>query len=79
MFEVFDDFLHTGTWHTHHHEDENRFYCALKLIVERPDFSAEKMRDYMAAHQSVAGEYGEEINDYVIAAETVRAFVKARC
>jgi len=47
MYHVFDNFLGTGTWHTRHRHDIERFNEALAQVVWCEDFNAERMARHM--------------------------------
>jgi hypothetical protein len=74
MYEVFDEFLATQAWRNRHSADEERFYCALRIIVTDPRFNAQDMRRYML--RAAPGDE-ETINHYVSLAEVVSAYVRA--
>jgi hypothetical protein len=76
MYEAFDDFLTTQTWHKHNHEDEEQFYCTLRTIINEPQFSAEKMRAYMLRE---APDHEDAIDQYVRMAQAVSDYVRANC
>jgi hypothetical protein len=76
MYDVFDEFLTTQTWHTMSHSDGDRFFCALRSVVEDPEFRPERMRQYMLRR---APEHEEAIDDYVKLAVAVVGYVRAQC
>jgi hypothetical protein len=47
MYDVFDNFLGTGTWHTRHRYDTERFNQALGQVVRSEEFNADRMADHM--------------------------------
>ena len=47
MYQAFDKFLKTPTWHTPHAFDTNRFNNALALVVDEDDFNPDAMGEYM--------------------------------
>lgn len=53
MYSAFDKFLATGTWHTGHPLDDERFYTALATVVRNPDFNADALGDYMRSAKGV--------------------------
>ena len=53
MYEAFDRFMETSTWHTQHPNDQMRFFRALDLVVWSPDFNADSMADHMRANKNV--------------------------
>lgn len=79
MYEVFDNFLNTPTWHTNHDNDQGRFYQALKTVVENPNFNPEEMGNYFRETKQVSSEdhpYADRIDDLVKSAWNVLDFLK---
>ena len=81
MYEVLDNFLLTGTWHTRHASDEQRFYEVLDQIVWQDEFNAERMAEYMRRKMNL--HYGDNespfamaIHHYRTSAGAVRDFLK---
>jgi hypothetical protein len=54
MYEAFDKFLTSHTWHSGKDGDRRRFYVALNEVVHEPAFDPEQMGDYMRAKFGVA-------------------------
>jgi hypothetical protein len=81
MYEVFDKFLSTDTWHTPHAFDGKRFFQALHAVVSNPGFSPDKMGDYFREKKSVTrGDghpYEGHIDDLVRQAWAVREYREA--
>jgi hypothetical protein len=48
MYQAFDKFLATDTWHTTHPLDTKRFYQALDQVVRDDAFNADAMPMYIA-------------------------------
>lgn len=46
MYEAFDTFLATETWHTSHNFDDQRFNLALNQVVRNAEFDPERMAEY---------------------------------
>lgn len=46
-YSVFDSFCKIPTWDTPHALDEQRFYLALKQVIDDSTFSPEEMGDYI--------------------------------
>lgn len=57
MYDVFDRFLATSTWHTGHPTDLERFNQALDKVVREPDFNADQMADYIRGQVGVTDEH----------------------
>lgn len=47
MYDAFDGFLRVDTWHTQHRLDEERFFRALRTVVERNDFNPDALGTYI--------------------------------
>ena len=81
MYDTFDSFLTTSTWDHHNHEDEERFYCALRTIVHKENFDPEEMRVYM--QRKILERYGSEdaftetVDRYVNAASIIQHYIRA--
>jgi len=81
MYEVLDNFLLTGTWHTRHPSDERRFYEVLDQIVWQDEFNADRMAEYMRRKLNLL--YGDNESPFAMAvahyqtsAWAVRDFLK---
>jgi hypothetical protein len=83
MYEALDTFLnHHTTWSSRHENDQERFFCAIKPLVEHPDFNPDLMGEYMrrkAEGTLEAQALDREIRYYVAAAWAVRRYLRARC
>lgn len=79
MYEVFDAFLKTETWHTDHPNDEERFYKALAKIVRNDGFNADNMGGYILQFTELGPEDGRRghVDKLVSNAWAVRDFLKA--
>ena len=82
MYEVFDNFLETKTWHTRHPSDEARFYLALNRVVKDSKFSADEMGEYMREKTKPPGTvknhpFEFSIGHYVTEAWTVKGYLEA--
>jgi hypothetical protein len=82
MYQVFDGFIGTDTWHTGHALDESRFFLALNQIVRDPDFSPDAMGDYLrsklsATYDRDSNPFEPAVLHYVSAAWAVREFLAA--
>ena len=82
MYEAFDSFLETDTWHSGHPSDEDRFFQALALEVGTPDFDPDRMGDYMRSRcgilrYDVNVALNHAIDGYVAAAWAVRRYLEA--
>lgn len=83
MYEAFDQFLRTDTWHTGHDTDRARFFTALAGVVENPDFNADTMGDHMRAAKRVDRDnpdhvgYESAIENLVSDASAVRDYLDA--
>jgi hypothetical protein len=81
MYEAFNSFLATDTWHTAN--DEERFFKALALEVGKPDFNADSMGAYMRSrcgihrYDDVNVAFNHAIDRYVAAAWAVREYLRA--
>lgn len=53
MYEVFDGFLSTDTWHTGHPADDTRFYQALHHVIRKLGFNPDEMARYMREKKDV--------------------------
>ena len=84
MYEALDSFLRIGTWHTREAPDQERFFCALKTIINRPGFHPEEMGAYMKRKLEQQG-YPEDhaFHDvrlrYVHDAWAVKRYLEANC
>jgi hypothetical protein len=47
LYEAFDNFLNTGTWHTIHPNDEERFFVALEKVIKDSKFNPDQLGEYM--------------------------------
>jgi hypothetical protein len=54
IYEAFDNFMKTDTWHKSHPNDEMRFYQALDLVVWSPHFDPDRMAKHMRASRNVS-------------------------
>jgi len=82
MYEAMDTFLAPRTWSSRHENDQERFFCALRTIIDKPDFKADSMGEYMrkkAAGSIVADALDREVRHYVAAAWAVWRFLRAKC
>jgi hypothetical protein len=82
IYEVFNSFLQTGTWHTRHDTDIRRFFVALGKVVSDPDFNAEAMGSYMRNELGIdpddrATAYNDSIDLYTSDAWAVREYLGA--
>lgn len=82
MYEVFDTFLTSQTWHTREHADEERFFCELRTIIHKHRFSPKEMGKYMMEKQR--GQLTEEaltdaVDHYVELARVLKGFIQAKC
>ncbi|AZS22322.1 hypothetical protein [Caulobacter sp. FWC26] len=81
MYETFDRFLATDTWHTTHDNDQERFYVALSQVIDHPDFNPDQMGEYMRRAKNVdrASEdgFGPRIDSLVTAAWAIRDYKAA--
>ena len=75
MYQVFDAFLARDTWYKFHPNDQELFYIALSQIVHNPDFSPERMGEYMT--QQTRGAFSEMIRGYTERATVVRNYLDA--
>jgi hypothetical protein len=82
MYEAFDSFMETSTWHTQHPNDQMRFFRALDLVVWSPDFNADSMADHMRANKNVLPDdhgslgFAQVIDRYRDKAWAVKDFIK---
>jgi hypothetical protein len=60
MYEVFNGFLSTDTWHTGHDFDIQRFNQALGKVVSKEDFSPDTMGDHMRRMKGVTDRSGND-------------------
>lgn len=56
MYDVFDQFLSKDTWHKNHPLDDASFYRALATVVRDPQFSPDRMADYMMEKKGLTPE-----------------------
>jgi hypothetical protein len=83
MYDVFDRFLATDTWHKDHPSDEMRFYRLLHKVVLNPAFSADTMGGYMREKFQLSSSYDaadyriKAIDRYTTAAWAVFDYLKA--
>jgi hypothetical protein len=78
MYEVFDSFWRVKTWPTQHDDDLKRFYLALHKVVNRDDFSADEMGEYLREKIGASRESysGIVIGHYVSYAWAVRDYLR---
>ena len=82
MYEAFDSFLASDSWHASHATDDEGFFRALALEVGRPDFDPDAMGAYLRFHCGIQ-RYDENvalnhaIDGYVAAAWAVRRYLQA--
>jgi hypothetical protein len=74
MYEVFDPFLASQTWHRDKDTDRKRFYLALDKIVRDAAFDPEEMGDYARATLDIAPECGGDDRDSAIARRVTDAW-----
>jgi hypothetical protein len=75
MYEAFDSFLAMSTtWHTHHPNDEDRFYKALEKVVSNSNFSPEQMEAYMRDKKGES--HIEAIEKYTAQAWAVKDYLR---
>jgi hypothetical protein len=78
--KAFDSFLNISTWCTRHPNDEQRFFCALRTVINHPDFHPDTMGEYMTEKLDLAKNpndaYEESIDHYVAAAWAVKTYLK---
>ncbi len=48
MYQVLDDFLNEASWDSGHWADKERFFVALEKMVNKENFDAERVGDYIA-------------------------------
>jgi hypothetical protein len=65
MYEVFDSFLASQTWHRDSVVDRNRFYLALDKVVRDAAFDPEEMGDYARATHGIASDCGDDRDNAV--------------
>jgi hypothetical protein len=66
MYEVFDRFLATDTWHKCHPNNELRFYQLLHRVVREPAFNPDTMGEYMREKFQLSSAY--DAGDYRVKA-----------
>jgi hypothetical protein len=66
MYEVFDPFLASKTWHREKTGDRERFYLALDQVVREAAFDPEEMGDYARATLGIAAECGDDDRDNAV-------------
>jgi hypothetical protein len=82
MYEVFDPYLKTDTWHTSHPLDDQRFFRALNEVVKNPNFNPDEMGRYMREQKKVSRDdntnpFNSVIDDRVSNAWAVKEFLEA--
>jgi hypothetical protein len=82
LYEAFDKFLNTDTWHTRHAYDEERFFIALEKVIKDPQFNPDRLGEYMREKKNVSRDDAEnafnfDIDHYVAAAWAVKDYLKA--
>jgi hypothetical protein len=81
MYEAFDVFVTTDTWHTTHLLDQKRFYQALHQVVRLSAFTPDGMAHYIREVTGTAeGEnavHDEAIQRLKREASTIRDFLQA--
>ena len=78
MYDVFNNFLATDTWHSQHDNDVKRFNQALSKIVSDPRFSADELKHHFE-HQlgDRATVFQTAIDSYHARADAVRDYLQA--
>jgi hypothetical protein len=61
MYEVFDNFLATDTWHVRHPNDEHNFYLPLDKFVWSDDFNPDQMAAYMGTSCNIPSNYIDSV------------------
>jgi hypothetical protein len=78
-YSAFDSFLARDTWHTSHPLDDREFYRCLRTVVELPDFSPDKMGDYIRGVKGVISEdhhFAKRVDDLVGNAWAVQEYLR---
>lgn len=79
MYDAFDRYLARETWFTGHDLEDREFNACLALVVDHPDFSPEKMGEYMTAHvghDDKDGVYSKAIDRRIGEAYAIRDFLR---
>lgn len=88
MYEAFDSFLRIQTWYTTHEADQQRFFCALRSVVNNEGFAPDELGRYMdrkrneedpALANLTDDAYNEARDYYVAAAWAVKRYLEANC
>ncbi|WP_313335823.1 hypothetical protein [Sphingobium yanoikuyae] len=53
MYEVFDNFLMTDSWHAGHDTDNERFYACLAKVVHEADFNPDVMAEHIRDRKGI--------------------------
>jgi|GEM_PF-763308 len=82
MYQAFDKFLATGTWHTPHPNDRTRFFLILSSVVKDSKFNPDAMGEYMRqkTHPGIEVKdhpFRSAIDRYVTAAWAVKDYLAA--
>jgi hypothetical protein len=83
MYDVFDSFLAIDTWHTLQPADQERFFCALRKVINNRNFSPDGLAEHFdrsPARKSLDEDAYLHARDYyVAAAAVVKRYLVARC
>ena len=72
MYEVFDPFLASQTWHGTKQADRERFYLALDRVAREAAFDPEEMGDYLRAKLGLPS--GDDHDDTAVARRVTDAW-----
>lgn len=81
MYQAFDRWLATDTWHTSHPNDDARFYQALATVVTHDSFNADDMGTYFRTAKDVSRDDADDdhfnyvIDKRVTQADAVREYL----
>jgi len=59
LYEALDNFLNTGTWHTIHPNDHERFFVALEKVIKDSKFNPDQLGEYMPQKKHVSRDDGQ--------------------
>lgn len=79
MYQAFDAFLNRDTWYTGHAIEDEVFNLCLQKVVDDPQFSVERMAEYMRAKvgsDDESGVFANAIERRTVEAYAIRDFLK---
>ncbi|KRA76184.1 hypothetical protein ASD89_00175 [Caulobacter sp. Root656] len=73
MYEAFNRYLATDTWHKSHPNDDERFYRALATVVGRSEFNADQMGEHFRKVTNVNRNDEDDLLNFAIDTRVTQA------